>query len=150
MCIVFAIPASFVTVVSSRSLPHERISAIDFGHLPCRYVLLLCEHGSPISLASVTAVGIPLEILQKRQPGMDKVLFSAPARIMYGRSYERRALRQETTAVSGRTARDDLDVKYSEKNETGLTRDRLRVGTLGGEDDETDIENLSPDHFAWT
>jgi hypothetical protein len=78
----------FVTVCEEPRLPHERTKELVVGHLPCRYVLLVCHRGSPISFAGVAATGVRLDDLRRRagQPGLVPLLADAPRRLVFDKA----------------------------------------------------------------
>jgi len=74
-----------VTVRSKLRLPHERVNTLAVGHLPCTAVEIVCHSGNPVSVRSVSAMGIPLESLQERviPPNICDLLFDSPADILF-------------------------------------------------------------------
>ena len=76
----------FVTVVDERRLPHDRRMVLRLGHLPARFVLLVCHRGSPIGFESVSCSGIALSALRRRggQPDLAPMLYDATAALLFG------------------------------------------------------------------
>jgi hypothetical protein len=86
---------SFLTVVEDSRLPHDRVTEFKIGHLPCRYVQIVCKREPPkeglgdlhhsIGLAGFTVTGISLGDMRRRsgQPGLAPLLFDGPTRILF-------------------------------------------------------------------
>jgi hypothetical protein len=79
-----------MTVFEEHRLPHDRVTHLAMGHLPCQYVKLECLRGSPVSLAKVEALGVPLKALQARggQAGLAPLLFEGTKDVLFRRRKE--------------------------------------------------------------
>jgi len=76
-----------MTVFEEHRLPHDRVTHLPVGHLPCQYVKLECLRGSPVSLGKVEAFGVPLKALQARggQDGLAPLLFEGTKDVLFRR-----------------------------------------------------------------
>jgi len=83
-------------------LPHDRVTNLAVGHLPCKYVKLECLRGAPVSLAKLEALGVPLKALQTRsgQPGLAPLLFEGAKDVLFRRSSPGAAKKTNAAAPS--------------------------------------------------
>ena len=82
-------PRAYLRVTPPLRLPHNMDVSIALGHLPCRYVRILCLAGTPISFHSITVRGIPTKAIQRTLGGTLSTLISkTPERLLFGSSLE--------------------------------------------------------------
>ncbi len=137
-------------------LAHDRVTEISVGHLPCKFVLLVCHHGSPISLSRVEAFGVSHGALSRRfgQPALAPLLFELPTAILYGQ------LTRETVGRLAEARQRRRDHMGGDENDPPEAGSRQRAQARGGinpqrgsrqgslrynEDMVTDREVLRPD-----
>jgi len=89
-------------------LPHDHLCPIAMGHIPCKYIKIICYRGRPstttsntttttssltthppIALYSITIKGIYAKALVNiASPGLSKILYNTPEQILFGESLE--------------------------------------------------------------
>jgi hypothetical protein len=62
------------------------VTEIFLGHLPARYVHIICHSGLPIGFNCISVYGMSLDKLQQRfgQPALAPLLYDTPARLLFG------------------------------------------------------------------
>lgn len=80
-------PDAYVTVytASGGGVPHNKVVVCRTGFLPCRYVRLTLRRGSPVSLYSLEALGIPTDDVEGAYGAqMRGMLVHHPRRVYFG------------------------------------------------------------------
>lgn len=77
---------SFCSILNRERLPHNRVTEVFLGHLPSRYIHIICHQGYPIGFNRISVYGMSLEKLQQRfgQPALAPLLYNTPASLLFG------------------------------------------------------------------
>ena len=76
--------SSFLTVFDNMRLPHDRSTSLDIGHVPCKFVRLICHRGNPIGIERLSCHGITLTDLRMHcSPALAPLLFDKPLGILF-------------------------------------------------------------------
>jgi hypothetical protein len=68
-------------------LARNRVNEVKIGHVPCKYVKIVCRSGRPYSMHAVRFNGIAsTEIGDKMGPATEYLLYKATERILFGKS----------------------------------------------------------------
>lgn len=78
---------NFITIKENYKLARNRINEIPIGHIPCRFVRLICLSGKPVSINQIRFNGIStLNVNDRMGPSTEYLLYKATENILYGDS----------------------------------------------------------------
>ncbi|GMI50515.1 hypothetical protein ScalyP_jg2416 [Parmales sp. scaly parma] len=78
---------NFIPIKKGVPLARNRTCEVPVGHIPCRFVKIICRAGKPVSMHAIRLNGIDvLSIHDRMGPSTENLLYRATENILYGPS----------------------------------------------------------------